>query len=57
MTIPLYAGEQYVIDLIHDIRHLRTRLRSDGIKAMSCGISGGKQKIKFANTRNLPPPG
>ena len=28
------------------------RFRIDGIKAMSRGISGGKQKIKFANARN-----
>ena len=29
-----------------------TRSRTDGIKAMSRGISGGKQKVKFANVRN-----
>ena len=29
-----------------------TRSRTDGIKAMSRGISGGKQKVKFANARN-----
>ena len=52
VTFPLYAGEQYLIDLIHDTRNLRTRFRNDGIKAMSPGISGGKQKIKFTNTRN-----
>ena len=40
------------IDLIHDTRHLCTRSRIDGIKAMSRGISGGKQVIKFANTSN-----
>ena len=40
------------IDLIHDTRHLCTPFRIDGIKAMSGGISGGKQKIKFANARN-----
>ena len=40
------------IDLIHDPLHLCTRFRIDGIKAMSRGISGGKQKIKFANARN-----
>ena len=38
------------IDLIHNARHLCTRSRIDGIKAMSRGISGGKQVIKFANT-------
>ena len=36
------------IGLIHDTHHLCTRFRIDGIKAMSRGISGGKQKIKFA---------
>ena len=40
------------IDLIHDTRHLCTRLRTDGIKIMSRGFSGGKQTIKFANARN-----
>ena len=40
------------IDLIHDTRHLCTPFRIDGIKAMSGGISGGEQKIKFANVRN-----
>ena len=29
-----------------------TRSRTDGIKAMSRGISAGKQKVKFANARN-----
>ena len=40
------------IDRIHDVRHLCSRSRIDGIKAMSRGISGGKQVIKFANTSN-----
>ena len=40
------------IGLIHDTHHLCTRFRIDGIKALSSGISGGKQKIKFANLRN-----
>ena len=35
------------IDLIRDARHLCTRLRTDLIKAL-----GGKQVIKFSNTRN-----
>ena len=35
------------IDLIHYTRHLCTRFRIDGIKAMSRGISEGKQKINF----------
>ena len=39
------------IDLIHDTRHLCTCFRIDVIKAMSRGISGGEQKIKFANLR------
>ena len=38
------------IDLIHVIRHLCKRFRIDGSKAMSGGISGGKQVTKFANT-------
>ena len=40
------------IDLTHDPRHLCTRLRTNGIKAMSRGFSGGKQVINFSNTRN-----
>ena len=40
------------IDLIHDARHLCTRSRIDGIKAMSHGFSGGKQVTKFASTSN-----
>ena len=40
------------IDLIHDTCHLCTRSGIDGIKAMSRGISEGKQVIKFANTSN-----
>ena len=40
------------MDLIHDSRHLCTRLRIGGIKAMSRGILGGKQVLKFANTSN-----
>ena len=31
------------IDLIHNTRHLCTRFMIAGIKAMSRGISGGKQ--------------
>ena len=40
------------IDCIQDTCHLCTHSRIDGIKAMSSGISGSKQAIKFANTRN-----
>ena len=40
------------IDLIHDTQPLYTPFRIDVIKAMSGGISGGKQKIKSANARN-----
>ena len=40
------------IDLIHDAHNLCTRLRTDGIKAMSRGFSVGKQVINFSNTRN-----
>ena len=39
-------------DLIHDARHLCTRSRTDGIKAMSRGFSGGKQVKIIANGRN-----
>ena len=41
-----------VIDLKHDTRHLCTHFRTDGIKTMSRGISGGKKVMKFANTGN-----
>ena len=40
------------IDIIHDTHHLCTSFRIDGIKVMSRGILGGKEKIKFANARN-----
>ena len=40
------------IDLIHVTCHLCKRLRVDRSKAMSRGISGGKQATKFANTSN-----
>ena len=46
------CGLTRTIDLIHDTRHLCTRSKIDGIKAMSRGISGGKQVIKFADTSN-----
>ena len=36
-----------LIDLIYVTRHLCTRLRTDGIKAVSRGFSGGKQVINF----------
>ena len=42
-----------LIDLFHDNCHLCMRFRTDGIKAMSRGISGGKQVLKFANKSNL----
>ena len=41
-----------IIDFIHDTRHLCTCFRIAGIKAMSHGISGDRQVIKFAITRN-----
>ena len=40
------------IDLLHDTRHLCTRLRTDGIKAVSRSFSGGQKVIKFANAGN-----
>ena len=39
-------------ELIYGARYLWTRFRIDGIKAMSLGISGGKEVLKFANTSN-----
>ena len=36
----------------HDTHHFCTRFRIDVVKAMSRGISGGKELIKFADTRN-----
>ena len=45
-------GKRWGMDVIHDTRHLCTRFRIDGIKAMSRGILGGKQVVKFANTSN-----
>ena len=45
------CGITIATDLVHDTRHLFTRSRIYGIKAMySRGISGGKQVIKFPNT-------
>ena len=41
------GNEDVSIDLIHDARYLCTRLRTDRIKAMSRGFSGGKQVINF----------
>ena len=40
-----------LVDLIHDTRHLSTRLRTDG-KKMSRDFPGDKQVIKSAHTRN-----
>ena len=47
---PWNAIEDYSftqIDPIHDNRHICTRSRTDGIKAMSLGFSGGKQVKKL----------
>ena len=50
MLVPLsQASGAGGIDIIHDTRNFCTRLRIDEIKAMSRGISRGKQNIKFAN--------
>ena len=40
------------IDLIHDAHNLCTRSRTDGIKAMSRGFSGGKNVKIIANGIN-----
>ena len=45
------SGASLGIDLIHDTRHLCTRIRIDiGTNAMSHSIAGGKQAIKFAKS-------
>ena len=49
---PYWKKSVFTAHLIHDTWHLCMRLRTNGIKAMSCGFSGGKQVIKNANTRN-----
>ena len=41
------------IDLIHDIRHLYTRLKTDGLKAMSRGFSGCRQADKICRYKKL----
>ena len=48
----LYFSSYGKQGLIHDIGHFCARFRIDGVKAMSRGLSGGKQVIKFANTSN-----
>ena len=35
-----------ITDLIQDTCHLCTRLRTDGIKAISRGFSGGRKQVK-----------
>ena len=52
IIVLLWTHQLLGIDLIHDARHLCTRLTTDGIKAMLRGFSGGKQVINFSNTRN-----
>ena len=39
-------------DYIYDSRHLCARLRTDGIKAMSRGLSRGKQVKNIVSGRN-----
>ena len=41
------------IDLIHDTRHLYTRLKTDGLKAMSRGFSGCRQADKICRYKKL----
>ena len=52
--ICIYLKTMRSIDLIHRLAILARadNLGIDGITAMSRGISGGKQVIKSANTRN-----
>ena len=40
------------IDFIHDTRHRCKRLKSDGLKAMSRGFSGGGGAIKWEKIAN-----
>ena len=42
----VYFDNFKTIDIIHDNRHPFTRLRTDGIKAMSRGVSQGKTSDK-----------
>ena len=44
--------ERRVATVIDHTRHFCMRFMIDGIKAMPRGISEGKQKTTFANTRN-----
>ena len=37
----------FLVDLIHDARHLCKRLRTDGIKSTSCGFSGGQTSLSL----------
>ena len=50
--IKMLNPERRVATVIDHTRHFCMRYRVDGVKAMSRGISGGKQKTKCANTRN-----
>ena len=42
----MISADLQIIDLTHDTRHLYTRARTDGIKAMLGGFAGGKQVSK-----------
>ena len=37
----------FLVDLIHDARHLFKRLRTDGIKSTLCGLSGGQTSLSL----------
>ena len=41
------------IDLIHDIRHIYTRLKTDGLKSVSRGFSGCGQADKICRYKKL----
>ena len=41
------------IRLFHDSRHLCTRFKIDGLKAMSRGILGANKRKKFASRSNF----
>ena len=42
----MISADLQIIDLTHDTRHLYTRARTDGIKAVLGGFAGGKQVSK-----------
>ena len=48
----MISADLQIIDLTHDTRHLYTRARTDGIKAMLGGFAGGTKVSKPTDKRN-----